>query len=396
MKAIPGFEGYFATKDGKIYSKKMKNLRPITLCIATDGYQTASIVGKNGKQAPRLVHRLVALTYLPNPTDLPVVNHKDGKKLNNHLSNLEWVTRKRNCQHAIENNLIKIASRTVYQLSTDGEILKEFPSIADAAKKTATSRTGISDTCRGRQRVSNGFGWCYKENYTGEKIRDRTGKRVGQYTLKDELVTVYQSTISAARNLGIAADGITAALAGKRKTSGGFKWKFETEEDEEEIITTEADTWAIIKVQPDYRISRDGRIYSIRRCIYLKTYNTSGKAVIKLNRKHYLVHRLVAMAYLPNPHKYPVVNHLDGNKFNNTVENLEWCTQRRNTQHAHDTGLNTRKKITIQLSAEGDEEIERFESLKAAFIATGISTSIIRSVATGKQKLGGGYGWRYA
>lgn len=56
----------------------------------------------NGKQFLRTVHRLVALTYLPNPNNLPEVNHKDGDRLNNDVSNLEWTTRSGNAKHAAD------------------------------------------------------------------------------------------------------------------------------------------------------------------------------------------------------------------------------------------------------------------------------------------------------
>lgn len=57
-------------------------------------------------------------------------------------------------------------------------------------------------------------------------------------------------------------------------------------------------------------------------------------------RKNYRIHKLVANLFIPNPNNYPQVNHIDGNKFNNTVDNLEWCTPQENIQHAWKNGLN--------------------------------------------------------
>ena len=80
-----------------------------------------------------------------------------------------------------------------------------------------------------------------------------------------------------------------------------------------------------------YQVSNFGRVYSVVKKIYLKSeVNNHGYEDVVLSKdkhkKHCLVHRLVAMHFLPNPYQYPIVNHKDQNKLNNHADNLEWCT----------------------------------------------------------------------
>ena len=69
------------------------------------------------------------------------------------------------------------------------------------------------------------------------------------------------------------------------------------------------------------------------------TLNNRGYHSVGIRRKTHMVHRLVAQAFVPNPDSKPFVNHIDGNKLNNHVSNLEWCTVQENNQHARETGL---------------------------------------------------------
>ena len=93
-----------------------------------------------------------------------------------------------------------------------------------------------------------------------------------------------------------------------------------------------------------YSINTSGVVYSHRRETALKQFKDFGgymQVTLCVNRcrRTHSVHRLVAMTFIPNPSGLPQVNHIDGNKQNNRVENLEWCDQSANVQHAYTTGL---------------------------------------------------------
>jgi hypothetical protein len=95
----------------------------------------------------------------------------------------------------------------------------------------------------------------------------------------------------------------------------------------------------------NYIIHEDGRVYSIKRSKFLKpNVDERGYERVALyingKAKNYRVHRLVAEAYIPNLDNKPQVNHKNGVKTDNRVENLEWCTNAENQQHAWDNGLN--------------------------------------------------------
>ena len=74
------------------------------------------------------------------------------------------------------------------------------------------------------------------------------------------------------------------------------------------------------------------------------TVNNRGYRTVVIRRKTHMLHRLVAQAFLPNPEGKPCVNHIDGNKLNNALGNLEWCTVQENNRHARETGLHKQAK----------------------------------------------------
>jgi hypothetical protein len=96
---------YFVSEDGGIFRDGKELKFYILKKKGKPTYKTVKI-----NKTTMYVHRIVAMTYLPNPNNLPQVNHIDGNKLNNHNTNLEWVTNKENRTHAIENGLMKVGT----------------------------------------------------------------------------------------------------------------------------------------------------------------------------------------------------------------------------------------------------------------------------------------------
>lgn len=134
----------------------------------------------------------------------------------------------------------------------------------------------------------------------------------------------------------------------------------------------------------------------------LKQSNSNGYMVVQLSnvngiKKSLRVHRLVAEVFIKNPLKLPVVNHINGVKNDNRVENLEWCTDRHNTVHAHQTGLASFNKRVAQIDKDSGEVIDIFDSMSEASEKTGVQRPHIGAVCNGKPnyKTAGGYVWRF-
>lgn len=157
-----------------------------------------------------------------------------------------------------------------------------------------------------------------------------------------------------------------------------------------------------------YQVSNFGRVKSLDRFNY-KGHHNLEKILkpVKNVKNNYLyvtlcknkktktfsLHRLVAICFIPNPDNLPVINHKDGNKSNNSVDNLEFCSYSHNEREAFRLRLKKTKPI-LQYDIN-DNFIKRFDSVKEAKESLSIKGNDIISVCKGRRKTCGGYKWRY-
>ena len=118
----------------------------------------------------------------------------------------------------------------------------------------------------------------------------------------------------------------------------------------------------------------------------------------KGKQKKYLIHRLVAAAFIPNPNGFKCVNHIDGNKLNNNADNLEWCNESHNMQHAYKNNLIHPATTKVIQYTKDFVMIREWDSIQEACDVLGLTHSNISTVCKNNtnRKYCGGYIWRYA
>nr|QBK86242.1 MAG: HNH endonuclease [Marseillevirus LCMAC102] len=398
-KHIPDFSKYSITSDGIIFNNRTK--RQIKQQCGGD-YMTVNIFNDAMERKTRSIHRLVACTYIPNPDNLPIVNHKDGDKLNNNVENFEWCTHRHNNLHARKNNLQGTYEREVVQIDSTGKEIASFKSLVDAMRQTGIDSRLIGNVCRGRRRTAGGYHWRYENNDSWTVPTHRASKKVEK--LDEEtghVIKLYSSAKEAAEGIGANTGSINNVLKGRLKTLKGFKWRYaEITENPEDPLVQETRSWKTIDGYTSYRISPDGRVYSERRNIIKKLNIRVGYRSVGLSNKEgekvFQVHILVAKAYVKKRKGCDIVNHKNGNRSDNRVENLKWCTYQENAQHAHDTGLSSSKKKVIRYTFDGERGAV-FDSIKDAARSVNLTYHAISRVAhrRPRAKTAGSYVWRF-
>lgn len=163
-----GFEGFYEVSvSGKV--RRVQDKKELKGGVNSYGYVVFHL-SKNGKRKMCKGHRLVAQTFIPNPKKLRDVNHIDGDKTNNHISNLEWVSRGKNIKHA--RNVLKVdySAKSVIQVTLEGDLVAVWKDTSTAAKFLKISSQMIGACCKGTAPTAAGHLWYYSESKVFEKL----------------------------------------------------------------------------------------------------------------------------------------------------------------------------------------------------------------------------------
>lgn len=151
FRDVPGYEGMYEVSNFGRVRRNGKILKPFN----NYGYLRVDLF-KNGIVRKFLIHRLVAQAFIPNPKNLPQVNHKDEDKTNNCVENLEWCDAKYNINYS--------KAKPVLQFDREGNFIKEWPSALKVEEELGIYHSNISNCCLGRYglKTTGGFIWKYK------------------------------------------------------------------------------------------------------------------------------------------------------------------------------------------------------------------------------------------
>ena len=171
-----------------------------------------------------------------------------------------------------------------------------------------------------------------------------------------------------------------------------------------QIIDLQGEEWKRIE-DSDHFVSNLGRVkrrvskYSETYALVVpKAYGEGGYVAFNFRYAPTLLHKRMAIAFIPNPENKKYVNHLNGNKADFRLENLEWATKSEDVIHAHATGLNPQRKAVLQYSLD-KVFLRKWESIAAAAKAVGKTGNCITSISKacrGIYKQSNGYIWEYA
>ena len=230
------------------------------------------------------------------------------------------------------------------------------------------------------------------ENAFNVSRKNKESSKIYQYSSNNEFIKEWNSLYEINKELGFSTSNISACCNGKHKLIHGFIWK-------NPKIINDLKDFVNINARNEttfsrYKINRKGEIigkYNIK----MNPYERGSYLAVRLNgddgkKYDFTVHRLVALTFINNPNNYPFVNHIDENKLNNNVENLEWVTNQQNIIHSQGKKINKICPKTNKILKTYNTISEVVRELDKK------STGGITRVLSDNNKIAYGLKWQYA
>ena len=227
-KDIEGYEGLYQVSNmgrvksvermkwsGKCYYKAPERiLKP----RKNGGGYLVVMLSKNGKVKTCRVHRLVATAFIPNPNNLPQINHIDENKGNNHMENLEWCDSKYNNNYGTHN---KRVSEKLRGRKQSKESVEKRAEKMRGRKLSEEHKKKVAEKLRGRKQSKESI----------KKRAKKMSKPLYSINKESGLITYWESINDASRHLGISPGGICDCLKGKHKSIAGYYWHYANSEE---------------------------------------------------------------------------------------------------------------------------------------------------------------------
>ena len=226
-KVMPGFSDYEITEDGRIFSYKSGKAKEIQTWPNQYGHRYTRIVNDDGNLENVSVHRLVAMTFIRNHKNDPIVMHLDDNPRNNNIYNLRWGTYLDNTRDCI--NKGRNYTKKVYCYDTD----TIYNSCADAADDIGATRSIITSCCRNEVHAVKGMIFCYLEDkgkMSNAELAIRRAMSRGTRPIRARNVItgetlIFESRVAASKELNIPGCGISSCVNGYLPHTHG--WEFE-------------------------------------------------------------------------------------------------------------------------------------------------------------------------
>lgn len=237
LKPIEGNPDYLIEATGRVWSVKAnKFIKPAK---KNSGYLFYKLFVsydpiKNRRKYNYVhAHRVVAKAFLPNPQNLPCVNHIDGNKENNHVSNLEWVSHKENMIHAVKSGLLSKDIKLLDLTSIFEDFISGKYSLKELEDKyNWHSGSRITRSYLKKFAIENGKEEEYNKalknlkSISGKTIKNLTKRSVLQFDKEGNLIREWDCISDAARALKLRQGCISNCCSGRSYSSGGYVWKY--------------------------------------------------------------------------------------------------------------------------------------------------------------------------